>query len=168
MFRILLRRRMGSWEDSVMGDPPSEARRIAARLLDRFMEHKLVTIDLRPHAVMVYRRRLLASVSLVEVDPEIVVRAVDLGISRACSGEVPAVVSSDPPRASPLRRLWEWASDYRAAPVPDGSLLGDGWSVHGALAAAESGERVEPVIRRAVRERVHYQWDAFDRRWERL
>ncbi|WP_456481945.1 hypothetical protein [Methanopyrus sp.] len=170
MFRILLRRGSGAWEDRVEGEPPPEARRIATAFLDRFIRRRL-TFDLRPHATLVYRRHLLlAAVLLVEVEPETVVRAVELGLEPVGSGEVPTVVARDPPDRYPLDRLMSLGFRYRSTPLPDGSLLGEGWAVYGAATAAEAegDEEVDRAVREARERRVHLQWNAFDRCWEVL
>lgn len=170
LFRILLRRDSRVWRDRIEGEPPPEARRVAATFLDRFLQRRL-TLDLRPHAMLVYRHRLLlTAVLLVDVEPETVMKAVELGLELTGSEGIPTVVARNPPDRYPLGRLWSLATRYRATPLPDGSLFGDGWAVHGAATAAEAegSDETERAVRKARRRRVHLQWNAFDRRWEIL
>ncbi len=113
---------------------------------------------------------LLAAVLLVDVEPETVVKAIELGLELTRPDDVPTVVARDPPDRYPFGWLWNLATRHRATPLPDGSLFGSDWAVHGAATAAEAegSEGAERAVREARRRRVHLQWNAFDRRWEVL
>ncbi|WP_088336065.1 hypothetical protein [Methanopyrus sp. KOL6] len=75
-----------------------------ATFLGRFLQHHL-TFDIRPHAALVYRHRLLlTSVLLVDVEPETVIRAVELGLEVTGPEGTPTIVARDPPDRYPLGR----------------------------------------------------------------